>query len=83
MKQTDDDPSRKRPVNLSLSEDVVRSARGITDNLSKVVEDLLVDYVAKERARVEERERVGRATAGLWNAFADRHGSFADEHSTL
>lgn len=83
MKQTPDDQGRKRPVNLSLSEDVVRSARGMTDNLSKVVEELLADYVARERARIDERERVGRATSGLWNAFADRQGSFADEHSTL
>ncbi len=30
--------ARKRPVNLTLNEDLVTRARGLTDNLSGVVE---------------------------------------------
>ena len=33
--------TRKRPVNLTLSEDLVTEAKGVTDNLSAVVETLL------------------------------------------
>ena len=33
--------TRKRPVNLSLNEELVDQARALTDNLSAVVEDLL------------------------------------------
>ena len=40
--------ARKRPVNLTLNEDLVNRAKGIADNLSGVVESLLADYVARE-----------------------------------
>jgi antitoxin CcdA len=83
MKHAQDAQARKRAVNLSLNESVVSSARALTDNLSELVEDLLAEHVASEQARIAELERVGRATSGVWNEFADRHGSFADEHSTL
>lgn len=75
--------NRKRPVNLSLDEDVVRSARGLTNNLSRVVEELLIDYVAREKALEAARAAEYRATSDLWNAFAEQNGSFADQHSTL
>ena len=39
--------ARKRPVNLTLNEDLVNRAKGIADNLSGVVESLLADYVAR------------------------------------
>ena len=74
---------RKRPVNLTLSEDLVEEAKGITDNLSGVVESLLADYVSKERERRSGVVEEARATADLWNDFAERDGSFADDHSTL
>ncbi|HEX4051154.1 MAG TPA: type II toxin-antitoxin system CcdA family antitoxin [Steroidobacteraceae bacterium] len=75
--------SRKRPVNLTLREDVVEEVKGVTDNLSGVVESLLVDFLAKERQRKEDVARQATATVALWNEFADRNGSFADDHSTL
>lgn len=83
MKSSTGSASAKRPINLSLDEEIVRSARGVTDNLSQVVEALLSDYVARERARRDAQMRVGIATAALWNDFDARRGSFADEHSTL
>lgn len=73
----------KKPVNLSLNADLVARARRLTDNLSAEVEALLADFVARQtHAREVEVERLRRAAAA-WNDYAERHGSFADELSTL
>lgn len=73
----------KRPVNLSLNEDLVAQARGMTDNLSEVVESLLAEFVGRERARRAAQDKALKRAMETWNAFADKQGSFADEHSTL
>lgn len=78
-----DTQARKRPVNLTLNEDLVAQARGITDNLSAVVESLLAAYLADEQQRRAAAVDAVRETVGIWNRFAERAGSFADEHSTL
>lgn len=72
---------RKRPVNLTLSEDLVRDARQFTRNLSGVVEELLSEFVERER----QREEINRsaATVTLWNAFGEQYGAYSDDHSTL
>ncbi len=75
--------ARKRPVNLTLSEDLVEEVKGVTVNLSGVVESLLADFLSKERERRSGIVEQARATATLWNNFAERDGSFADDHSTL
>jgi antitoxin CcdA len=75
--------ARKRPVNLTLNEDLVTRARGMTDNLSGVVESLLADYLAAEQQRRTAEANLVKEAVGTWNAFADSHGSFADEYSTL
>lgn len=75
--------SRKRPVNLTLNEDLVVEARGLTDNLSGVVESLLSGYVRHERQQRIARAGAVEATIATWNAFGARHGSFADEYSSL
>ena len=75
--------ARKRPVNLTLNEDLVAQARAITDNLSAVIEALLADYVAEEQRRRAAESDAVRETVAAWNRFGDEHGSFADEHSTL
>jgi post-segregation antitoxin (ccd killing protein) len=41
----------KRPVNMTLSPDLVRRARALTNNLSETVEMLLHTHVAAEEAR--------------------------------
>lgn len=83
IREARSDAARKRPVNLSLNEELVDQARAFTDNLSAVVEDLLRRYVSERnealRARMQEADRL----ASMWNAFNERNGSFADEHSTL
>ncbi|MBI4984727.1 MAG: type II toxin-antitoxin system CcdA family antitoxin [Rhodocyclales bacterium] len=75
--------ARKRPVNLTLNEDLVAQARDITDNLSGVVESLLADYVEQERQRRMSKARTLEATLATWNEFNAKLGSFADDHSTL
>ena len=75
--------ARKRPVNLTLNEDLVTQARRLTDNLSAVIESLLAEYLTKEKQRLAAEANQVRATVEMWNRFADQHGSFADDHSTL
>lgn len=75
--------ARKRPVNLTLNEDLVLQARGITDNLSGVVESLLADFVEHERQQRFAKAKTLEATIATWNDFNAKLGSFADEYSTL
>jgi antitoxin CcdA len=75
--------SRKRPVNLTLNEELVSQAKGMTDNLSGVVEQLLTDFVMKQNSARQEKARSAEVAAQAWNSFNERSGSFADEHSTL
>ena len=78
-----DSEARKRPVNLTLNEDLVVQVRSLTNNLSGVVESLLADYVEHEHRQRMAKARTLEATISMWNAFNARHGSFADEYSTL
>jgi antitoxin CcdA len=78
-----DTAAPKRSVNMSLNEDLVREARKHTSSLSAEVERLLADWLAQiERNESAEQKRLD-AALDRWNAFYDRYGSFADEHSTL
>ena len=83
MKSMQSNQSRKRPVNLTLNEELVSQAKGMTDNLSGVVEQLLTDFVMKQNSVRQEKARAAEVAAQAWNAFNERSGSFADEHSTL
>jgi len=83
MKATYDMEARKRPVNLTLNEDLVVQVRGLTDNLSGVVESLLADYVEHERQQRIAETKTLEATMTMWNDFNAKHGSFADEYSSL
>ena len=83
MKATYNMEARKRPVNLTLNEDLVVQARGLTDNLSRVVESLLADYVEHERQQRLAKARSLDATIASWNDFNAKRGSFADEYSPL
>jgi antitoxin CcdA len=83
VKRSTERAARKRPVNLTLSEDLVAEAKGVTSNLSGVVESLLADFVSKERGRRLGAVTEARAAVAMWNEFGERWGSFADDHSTL
>ena len=83
MKSIYDQQARKRPVNLTLNEDLVLQARTMTDNLSGVVESLLKNFVEHEnQQRLAEAKALEQIIA-TWNDFGDKVESFADEHSTL
>jgi antitoxin CcdA len=83
MKSALSNPSRKRAVNLTLNEDLVSQAKEMTNNLSGVVEQLLVDYVQKQLKSRQEKLHNANALSQTWNHFNEQCGSFADEHSTL
>jgi antitoxin CcdA len=83
MKSTQHGETRKRPVNLSLNEDLVLKARSLTNNLSGVVEALLTDYVAQQQQLRIAEARELEATVSMWNTFNAEQGSFADEYSSL
>lgn len=75
--------TRKRPVNLTLNEEIVAQAKALTPNLSAVVETLLADYVAQKQLECLGKQKQADLLAGLWNDFNEQSGSFADEYTTL
>ena len=62
MKSDYDVAARKRPVNLTLNEDLVKHVKGLTDNLSRVVESLLSGYLAKAREEQLAKSAPAEAT---------------------
>lgn len=76
-------PQRKRPVNLTLSEAVVASAKVYSNNLSATVETLLMEYTQRQQQAAAQRQQQAQLSASEWNAVHTSVGSFADEHSTL
>jgi antitoxin CcdA len=78
-----DAAARKRPVNLTLNEDLVVKAKGLTDNLSQVVESLLSAYVANARDERLAKSKAVESTVKMWNEFNSKSGSIADEYSSL
>lgn len=75
--------TRKRAVNLTLSETLVVQAKTYTSNLSATMETLLAEFVAiNQQARAARQQQADSCSAD-WNAVHAAIGSFADEHSTL
>jgi antitoxin CcdA len=83
MKSDYDVAARKRPVNLTLNEDLVNQAKGLTDNLSQVVESLLSGYLAKAREEQLARSEAVESTVKLWNDFNAKSGTISDEYSSV
>ncbi len=73
----------KKPVNLSLNEDLVRESRQYCGNLSAKVEEMLQAYVVSERLARQQHHQQARQAVDQWNALHDAVGSYADGHSTL
>ena len=73
----------KRPVNVSLSENLVAEARNYTSNLSATLETLLAEFVASRKMEQLSRQQMADTCVADWNAVHGAIGSFADEHSTL
>lgn len=83
MKTDYNTAARKRPVNLTLNEDLLTQARELTGNLSNVVETLLANYVRDERRQRTDKHKAMQAAIATWNDFNAKSGSFADDYSTL
>ena len=75
--------SRKRPVNLTLSEGLIAELKGYTSNLSATAEELLTAYVVEQKQALSSRQQQADQAVAGWNALYAQLGSFADEHSTL
>ena len=78
-----DASSPKRPVNMTLNEDLIRQVRQRTGNLSDTVEGLLIAFLSEADAKdVKLQQQIDAHIAGS-DAFIARHGSLADEFGTL
>ncbi|APO96516.1 type II toxin-antitoxin system CcdA family antitoxin [Xanthomonas vesicatoria] len=75
--------AQKKPLNLTINADLASQARAMTGNLSAKVEELLAEYVTKERDNHSARALELQRAASEWKSFTEAHGSFADEFSTL
>ena len=78
-----DKAASKRPVNMTLNEDLIRRARGHTPNLSETVEALLAAFVDDAEAKAADREKQIAAHIAANDAFVAKYGSLADEFSVL
>ncbi|OIN90584.1 MAG: hypothetical protein AUJ20_13930 [Comamonadaceae bacterium CG1_02_60_18] len=76
-------PVRKRPVNLTLNENLVAQAKAYTSNLSATMEALLADFVLQQQLAQRSRQQLAQTCVADWNAVAASVGSFADEHVNL
>lgn len=83
MKSSPDAAVRKRPVNLTLNENLVSRAKSMTDNLSGLVESLLSEFIVRESRERLLRTGEVETTIAAWNGFNAKSGSIADEYSSL
>lgn len=83
MRPTYESKSPEQPVSRLLNEELIAKVGEVTSDLSEVVESVLATFVAKESMRQETRVAAATDAANDWNAFGEKHSSFADEHSTL
>jgi antitoxin CcdA len=78
-----DRAAAKRVVNMTLNEDLVRRARGITPNLSETVETLLAAYVEYAETRAAHREQQIAMHIAASDASVAKYSTLADEFGTL
>ncbi len=78
-----DRAAAKRPVNMTLNDDLVRRARRFTPNLSETVEALLADYVAAAEASEVHLDQQIADYIRASDAFSAEYGSLTDEFPTL
>jgi antitoxin CcdA len=72
----------KHPIQVSLDDNLVRQVQLLTRDLSSTVEDLLRDFVARERAQRRAEDSVDLVIDGL-NTFHREHGLLSDEFSSF
>ncbi|AQT47966.1 type II toxin-antitoxin system CcdA family antitoxin [Bartonella choladocola] len=62
----------KKPVNLSLSEEVLKEARSMKINMSKAAEDGIIKALAHEKAERWKRENAAALESS--NEYVEKHG---------
>ena len=73
----------KRPVNMTLSEDLAREARALTRNLPDTVEGLLAGYVEAARRQQAKQERQIDDSLRQIDAHQKQFGIWGEEFSTF
>jgi antitoxin CcdA len=76
-----DRSAAKKPVNLSIDKELLQQARELKVNLSKALEERLVQIVREERARRWQEDN--REAIEAYNRFIDKHGLFNDIRKRL
>jgi antitoxin CcdA len=66
----------KKSTNLSINSDLLRQARGLKINLSKTLEERLIEVLREERARRWKKEN--REAIEAHNRFVETYGLFND-----
>jgi antitoxin CcdA len=75
--------TRKRAVNLTLSEALVDQTKLYSSNLSATVEILLTNYVSEQSKINQQKIQTAQRQSTQWNLINAQLGSFADEYSNL
>ena len=71
------DPSApKKAVNLSINSDLLRQARELKINLSRLLEQQLEQVLREERGRRWKEEN--REAMEAFNRFIEKHGIFSE-----
>lgn len=68
--------ANKKPVNLSVSEDLLKAAKAAGLNLSQTLEQALSEalrQVARDRWLAENREAIE-----YYNSYVEKHGAFSE-----
>lgn len=76
METTYDFSAPKKPTNVSVNGDLLRQARELHINLSRTLEERLVELVSARRR--EEWLAENRDAIEEFNRKVDRHGVFSD-----
>jgi len=81
MRMGYDGEAPKRPINLSLNEDLIAKAKALGINISAAAESGVAQVVNEaERRRIEAQ---AEAAMRVWNDYTAHHGSVADEFGEL
>ncbi|KAB7772480.1 type II toxin-antitoxin system CcdA family antitoxin [Xanthomonas maliensis] len=75
--------AQTKQLNPTINSDLAAQARAMAGTLPAKVEELLAEYVTKERDSHSARTLELQRAASEWTTFTKAHGSFADGLSTL
>jgi antitoxin CcdA len=73
--------ARKRPINLSVNEDLLNKARALEVNVSALLEQRLAEEVLARQRKTFERDAT--LVADALNELHGSHGSPIDEYRDL